>query len=70
MKLTRLRITIEPWHMQASMKELRVEAIVDGTIHTASMPFEDSDFESRFESLMDRAMSEIKRLVKAQEKGQ
>jgi len=70
MKLTRLRITIEPWHMQDSMKELRVKAVVDGISHVVSIPLVESDFESRFEFMMERAMQEIKKLVKAQEKGQ
>jgi len=70
MKLTRLRITIEPWHLQSSMKELRVDAIIDGTTHTISIPTEADDFESRFEMMMERCMHEIKRMVKAQEKGQ
>jgi len=69
MKLTRLRITIEPWHIQNSMKELRVEALVDGVAHTVVVPFQEDDFESRFEFLMEHAMREIKKLVKAQEKG-
>jgi len=70
MKLTRLRITIEPWHLQNSMKELRVDALVDGVAHTISIPIETGDFESRFEMLMERCMQEIKRMVKVQEKGQ
>lgn len=47
------------------MKELRVEAIVDGTVHTAVTPFEDDDFESRFDYLMEQSRREILRLVKA-----
>lgn len=70
MKLTRLQITIEPWHLQNSVKELKVEAIVDGMTNTITVPFEDDDFESRFEYLMEYAMREIKKLVKIQEKGQ
>lgn len=65
MKITRLRLTIEPWHVRDSMKELRVEAIVDGTKHTAVTPFEDDDFESRFDYLMEQSRREILRLVKA-----
>ena len=65
MKITRLRLTIEPWHIRDSMKELRVEAIVDGTVHTAVTPFEDDDFESRFDYLMEQSRREIVRLVKA-----
>lgn len=69
MKLTRLRITIEPWHMQDSMKELRVQVVVDGISHVVAVPLSNSDFESRFEFMMERAMQEIKKLVKAKEKG-
>jgi len=66
MKLNRLRITIEP--LLDSVSELRVEALVDGVAHTVSMRFRYDHFNSQFETLMEDAMKEIKRLVK--EKGQ
>lgn len=65
MKIQRLRLTIEPWHIRDTMKELRVEAIVDGTVHTAVTTFEDNDFISRFDYLMEKSRREIVRLVKA-----
>ena len=65
MIITRLRITIEPCHVRDSMKELHVEAIVDGTKHIAVMPFEDDHFESLFDYMMEEAKLEIRRRVKA-----
>lgn len=65
MKITRLQLTIEPWHIRDSIKELRIEAIVDGTVHTTITPFEDDDFEPRFDYLMEQSRREIVRLVKA-----
>lgn len=47
------------------MKELRVLAIVDGTIHIVITPFEDDDFESRFDYLMEQSRREILRLIKS-----
>ena len=65
MKIKRLRITIEPYLGRDLMKELRVEAIVDGTVHAAVTPFDDDDFKSLFDYLMEESRIEILRLVKA-----
>lgn len=65
MNITRLQITIEPWSLGGPWKELRVEVASDGETHTVSTPFEEDDFESRFDYLMDQSRQEIKRLVKA-----
>lgn len=64
MKFTRLRLTIEPWHLQASMKELRIEILVDGVEHTVLTPVYDDDFESRFDYVMERVKREVLLLVK------
>jgi hypothetical protein len=59
MKITRLRLTIEPWQARDTLKDLRVEVIVDGTVYTATTPFVDDDFESRFDYLMEESRQEI-----------
>jgi hypothetical protein len=64
-KISRLRITIEPVRLRDSMKELRVEAVVDGTIHTTVTLFNDDDFESSFDYLMEQSRRQIVWLVKA-----
>lgn len=64
MKFTRLRLTIEPWRLQASMKELRIEILVDGVEHTVLTPVYDDDFESRFDYVMERVKREVLLLVK------
>ncbi len=64
MKLTRVRLTIEPWHLQDDFYELRVEAIVDGVSHNYVYPFTEDEFQSRFDSIMEMAREEILRLVK------
>lgn len=68
MKFTRLRLTIEPWHLQASMKELRIEILVDGVEHTVLTPVYDDDFESRFDYVMEQVKREVLSLVKGREK--
>lgn len=64
-RISRLQITIEPWVLRDGMKELRVEATVNGTIHTAVTPFDPDDFTSQFDWLMERSRLEIVRLVEA-----
>jgi hypothetical protein len=59
MKITRLRLTIEPWQARDTLKDLRVEVIVDGTVYTATTRFVDDDFESRFDYLMEESRQEI-----------
>lgn len=68
MKFTRLRLTIEPWRLQASMKELRIEILVDGVEHTVLTPVYDDDFESRFDYVMEQVKREVLSLVKGREK--
>lgn len=63
--ISKLQVTIEPWCLGKGMKELQVETIVNGEVHHAVIPFEPDDFESIFDSLMERSKSEILRLVKA-----
>lgn len=64
LKITRLRITIEPWHADASVKEFRVEAMVGGIVYNAVVPFEENDLESRFDCLFNEARREILKLIR------
>lgn len=65
LRISRLRFTIEPCYLLNGMRELRVEAIVNGTKHTVVTRFEVDDFESHFDWMMERSKYEIMRLVKA-----
>lgn len=65
MKLSRLQITIEPWHINQTTRVLRVEATVDGIRHSNEQLFDDCDFESAFDRLMERSKHELNRIIKA-----
>jgi hypothetical protein len=65
MKLSRLQITIEPWHINPATRVLRVEATVNGIRHSNEQPFDDCDFESAFDRLMDRSKRELNKIIKA-----
>lgn len=68
LKITRLRITIEPrYYARNFMRELRVETTVDGVFHATVIPFDDDDFDSHFDHLMNVSRLEIIKLVKAHE---
>lgn len=64
MKITRLQIIIEPLYGWNDLKQLLVEVVVDGVHYTHTITFEDCDFESRFDHLMEYARSEILKISK------
>lgn len=64
MKITSLKLTIEPWRVGEGWSELRAQVVVDGTVFSTTARFGDDDFESRFDLMMDEARKQIKRLVK------
>ena len=65
MKLSRLKVTIEPLPLQDGAHELRVEAVVDGVRHYTLSTLHEDDMESMFDRLMDQSRREIIRMAKA-----
>jgi hypothetical protein len=59
-----LRVTIEPWSLNPYMKMLHTETVVNGVRYTNEIPFEENDFESSFEHMMEVAKRSIVKLVK------
>ena len=49
------------------MQELHVEAVVDGTRHTAVVPFHDDDFVSRFDCIFEEARKTLLKVVRIHE---
>ncbi len=61
----RLRITIEPWRIDGTIKELRIEVDVDGMRHGTVETFREADFDSRFRQMMQSAERRISEIVKS-----
>lgn len=71
-KIHRLKITIDPWVIGNTSEgeprmELRVQATVNGQIHTTIIGYWQNDFESRFDHMMLEATSLIKKLAEKDE---
>ena len=65
MKLTRLKVTIEPLPLRNGAHELRAKAVVDGVRQYTLSTLHEDDMESMFDRLMDQARREIVRMAKA-----
>ena len=62
MNLISLQITIEPSPpVPGSVREFDMESTTNGTVHKYTIPYEENDFESRFDYMVAQCKREILR---------